>query len=100
MARGSLREGRMYENSVGTALISGALVGVVVITTFWVVPFVRYVALFAATSAIAFGYFHGGVPELVADISALLAQMVSKPTFAVGVAVGMLLVIISLENTR
>jgi len=90
----------MHGSTLDTAFTAGAIVGAVLVATILVVPLVRYVALVAATSAIAALYLHGGVPELVVWINGLQGEIVSKPTFSAGVIAGTLVALIGLGITR
>jgi hypothetical protein len=76
--------------SVDTAFVAGAIVGVVLVATILLVPLVRYVALLAATIAIVVVCLHGGISELVDHVSALQAGVASAPSFSAGVVGGAL----------
>jgi len=90
----------MHESILDTAFTAGAIVGAVLVATVLVVPLIRYIALVAATSAIALAYYHGGVAELVVYINRVQAEVVSKPTFSTGILAGSLVAWIALRGRR
>jgi hypothetical protein len=87
--------------SVDTAFTAGAIVGAVLIATVALVPLIRYVALVAATMAIAVVSIRGGVSELVDCVDAFQGLVGSAPTFSVGIIGGGLAVaLIGLVSRR
>jgi hypothetical protein len=80
----------LMSQGVDTAFVAGGMVGVVLAATVRLVPLVRYVALVAATIAIAVITLHGGISELIEHVSALQAAVVGAPTFSAGIISGAL----------
>jgi hypothetical protein len=78
--------------SVDSAFTAGAIVGAVVVSTFLLIRFIRYVALIAATMAIVVVSLRGGVAELIGYVDALEGLVGTAPTFSAGIIGGGLLV--------
>jgi hypothetical protein len=81
----------MHESTDG-AFIAGAVVAAVLVTTFIVVPVLRYIVLIVATCVIAAIYLHGGIPALIVYVYGIQTEIASKPVFSLGTIAGALLV--------
>jgi hypothetical protein len=89
------------QGSVSAVFMSGVIVGVVVLTTIFVVPIFRYLVLIAATIGIAVIYLHGGVPELAVYASSGQVEVTREPMFSAGVfAGGMVVTLVRLWKRR
>jgi len=87
--------------SVNAAFTAGAIVGAVVVATVLWVPFVRYVALVAATIAIVVMFLRGEISALVDYVDSLQALVGSAPTFSAGIiGGGLAVVLIGLGSRR
>jgi hypothetical protein len=78
--------------SMDGVFIAGAVVGAVLVTTFLVVPVIRYIVLIVATCMIAAIYLHGGISELIVYVYGMQTEIASKPVFSLGTIAGALLV--------
>ena len=80
------------QESMDGVFIAGAVVGAVLVTTFLVVPVIRYIILIVATCVIAVIYLHAGIPGLISYVYGVQTEVASKPVFSLGTIAGTLLV--------